>query len=154
MGAELQSISNPPGPSPISSPTPSPGPALSPAPVSSPDSNSQRPAASPRVPPFFPIDSKNSTSEPPADELFSASPDSNSNVQADKKSASRKPVVIAVIVTASVTFVVAALFFLCFCKVCRTGTAGRRNDERPLLSLSLSDYSVGRFPTSLVTVIL
>lgn len=143
LGAELQSISNPPGPSPISSPTPSPGPALSPAPVSSPDSNSQRPAASPRVPPFFPIDSKNSTSDPPADELFSASPDSNSNVQADKKSASRKPVVIAVIVTASVTFVVAALFFLCFCKVCRTGTAGRRNDERPLLSLSLSDYSVG-----------
>ncbi|KAJ6314116.1 hypothetical protein OIU78_017720 [Salix suchowensis] len=49
----------------------------------------------------------------------------------------------AVVVTAGVTFVVAALFFLLCNKVCRRGPGARRNDERPLLSLSLSDYSVG-----------
>ena len=120
--------------SPNPSPTPSADPAPSPMPVPSspPDSNSQPPTPVP----FFPPTSNNS----------STSPDSNSNVQANKQSASRKPVVIAVVVTASVTFVVAALFFLCCCKVCGRGSGVRRNDERPLLSLSLSDYSVGRFP--------
>lgn len=120
--------------SPNPSPTPSPDPVPSPMPVPSspPDSNSH---PSPQVP-FFPPTSNDS----------SASQDSNSTVQANKQSASRKPVVIAVVVTASVTFVVAALFFLCCCKFCGRGSGVRRNDERPLLSLSLSDYSVGRFP--------
>lgn len=124
-----------PGPAPaVGSPNPSLTPSPSPmqVPSSPPDSNSQPP---PPVP-FF----------PPASNDSSASPDSNSNVQANKQSASRKPVVIAVVVTASVTFVVAALFFLCCCKVCGRRSGVRRNDERPLLSLSLSDYSVGRFP--------
>lgn len=125
-------------PAPASAPAPavgSPNPSLTPSPSpmqvpsSPPDSNSQPP---PPVP-FF----------PPASNDSSASPDSNSNVQANKQSASRKPVVIAVVVTASVTFVVAALFFLCCCKVCGRRSGVRRNDERPLLSLSLSDYSVG-----------
>ncbi|KAM4092558.1 hypothetical protein ACJW30_06G048400 [Castanea mollissima] len=117
--------------SPSPSPTPSPDPAPSPMPVPSspPDSNSH---PSPQVPFFLPTTNDSSANQ-----------DSNSTVQANKQRASRKPVVIAVVVTASVTFVVAALFFLCCCKFCRRGSGVRRNDERPLLSLSLSDYSVG-----------
>ncbi|KAH6835553.1 formin homology5 [Perilla frutescens var. hirtella] len=49
-------------------------------------------------------------------------------------------IIIAVGVTASVTFIVSILlFYLC----CANGLAAGRNDERPLLSLSLSDNSVG-----------
>ena len=122
--------------SPNPSPTPSADPAPSPSPSSVPSSHLDSNSQPPSLVPFFPPTSNDS----------SASPASNSNVQANKQSASRKPVVIAVVVTASVTFVVAALFFLCCCKVCGRGSGVRRNDERPLLSLSLSDYSVGRFP--------
>ncbi|KAJ0103332.1 hypothetical protein Patl1_04394 [Pistacia atlantica] len=45
------------------------------------------------------------------------------------------------IVTAAVTFFLAALLFFC-CRRLRNG-GDRRNDERPLLSVSMSDYSVG-----------
>ncbi|KAG8365028.1 hypothetical protein BUALT_Bualt18G0060300 [Buddleja alternifolia] len=56
---------------------------------------------------------------------------------------SHETLIIIVAVTASVTFVLAALFFLCCCLCCRAGSGRGRNDERPLLSLSLNDYSVG-----------
>lgn len=49
-------------------------------------------------------------------------------------------IIIAVGVTASVTFIVAVLLFYC---CCGTSFGSGRNDERPLLSLSLSDNSVG-----------
>ncbi|XP_040986357.1 formin-like protein 5 [Juglans microcarpa x Juglans regia] len=148
LGAELLQISETPSPAPavgppISSPTPSPDPAPSPAPVpfSSPAPNPQSPAVSPGVP-FFPPNFSNSTFQSSANDSFSGSP-SNSNVQENKQSNSHKSVVIAVAVTASVTFVVVALFFLCYTKVCSKGSRARRNDERPLLSLSLNDFSVG-----------
>jgi hypothetical protein len=38
-----------------------------------------------------------------------------------------------------VTFVVAAILFLCCTKICRSGHKDRQNDESPLLSLSLTD---------------
>lgn len=152
LGAELlQSITGEPSPAPgvgsgFSSPVPSPDAALSPAPVpsSNPASTPQPSAVSPREP-FFPQVVNNSSIQPPANEYSSASPDSSINVQGNKQSGSHKSVVIAVVVTASVTVVVAALFFLCYMKCCRTGSGGRRNDERPLLSLSMSDFSVGIF---------
>ncbi|XP_010533507.1 PREDICTED: formin-like protein 5 [Tarenaya hassleriana] len=54
-----------------------------------------------------------------------------------------KTVIIAVIVTAVVTFMFAALCFLCCMKVFGHRSGGKQNDERPLLSLSMNDYSVG-----------
>jgi len=122
----------------ISSPPSSPDPAPSPAtvPSSPPESNPQHPVVSPQEPFFPPL-------QPAANEAASASPDTNSHVQENKKSNSHKSVVIAVAVTASVTFVVVALLFLCCSKVCRKGSGLRRNDERPLLGISFSEFSVG-----------
>lgn len=133
LGSESpQSIAATPSPAPAVgslpfSPTSSPDPAPSPAtvPSSPPESNPQHPASQ---------DSNQDSS---------ASPDSNPIVQENKKSNSNKSVVIAVAVTASVTFVVAALLFICFSKVCRKGSGLRRNDERPLLGISFSEFSVG-----------
>jgi hypothetical protein len=138
LGSEsLQSIAAAPSPAPgvgslPSSPAPSPDPAPSPAtvPSSTPESNPQHTAVSPPV-------------QPAANQDSSASADSNPIVQENKKSNSNKSVVIAVAVTASVTFVVAALLFICFSKVCRKGSGLRRNDERPLLGMSFSEFSVG-----------
>lgn len=143
LGAESRrSIAETPTPAPAAgpfiSPPSSPDPAPSPAtvPSSPPESNPQSPVVSPRVPFFLPL-------QPAANEAASASPDVNLNVQENKKSNSHKSVVIAVAVTASVTFVVVALLFLCCSKVCRKGSGLRRNDERPLLGMSFSEFSVG-----------
>lgn len=69
---------------------------------------------------------------------------SASDVQSSKHKTSNRTVVVAVIVTASVTFFIAAMFFLC-CRKCGAGSRRGRHDERPLLSLSLSDYSIGKY---------
>lgn len=59
-----------------------------------------------------------------------------------------RTIIIACVVTAVVTLVVAALFFI-LC--CRGGLESKQNDDRPLLSLSLSDFSSGMyFPHSLL----
>lgn len=116
---------------PISSPTPSPAPEpsssgvpFSPGPVSP-------------VLPFFPSD-RSGASSPPF-----ASDTSGSNVSSHKPSSNKKSVVIAVVVTASVTLFVAGLLFCCYRRAHRTGSQLRRNDERPLLTLSISDYTIG-----------
>ncbi|KAG6790564.1 hypothetical protein POTOM_006720 [Populus tomentosa] len=131
----LQIISEPLAPVPaIGSPfrSPSPAPDLAPSPASTPNSvpSPQEPFF-PHLMPPPPIPSENSSSRQTSGPI---EPDNGSN---------HKTVVIAVVVTAGVTFVVAALFFLLCTKVCWRGPGARRNDERPLLSLSLSDYSVG-----------
>ncbi|XP_062077835.1 formin-like protein 5 [Humulus lupulus] len=139
----LQSIAGAPAPAPaVESPLPSPGPALSPSQLPSSD-----PPASPNTPFFPPINNNPNLKGPPA-ENSSADPNSGSNVGKDKKSKSKRSVVIAVAVTASVTFVIVALLFLCCGGYCGTGSKVRRNDERPLLSLSLSDFSIGSPPKS------
>ncbi|XP_059662540.1 formin-like protein 5 [Cornus florida] len=129
---------------PASAPAPAPSPAvLSPAPSSRPQvPSSQRPAASPAQP-FFPSNVNDSSLQPTAGGHSSASTDSATTVQSNKKNSIHKPVIIAVVVTAAVTFVIMVLLFLCYTKTCRTGSGAGRNDERPLLSLSLSDYSNG-----------
>ncbi|KAL5548232.1 hypothetical protein UlMin_003463 [Ulmus minor] len=129
----------------VDAPAPSPAPSVEPpvsssAPSPSPRPNFNRPSASPRSL-FFPPASGSSNRESPPAENSSSGP-ASSNVPADKKS-NHKTVVIAVAVTASVTFVFAALFFLCCTRVCRMGSKVRRNDERPLLSMTLSDFSIG-----------
>ncbi|KAL8033638.1 hypothetical protein ABFX02_13G172600 [Erythranthe guttata] len=89
--------------------------------------------ATPPSLPFFPPDSSGSSFQPPP---FVA------NVGSSGGKSSKRTIVIAVVVTAVVTFLLVALFFL-FCRRCFKMGAGRgRNDERPLLSLSLSEYSI------------
>ncbi|PON55941.1 Formin, FH2 domain containing protein [Trema orientale] len=140
----LQSVAGAPAPAPaVGSPIPSPGP----APSTSQLPGSTPPAPSPKQPFFPPINNDSNLGGPPA-ENSSSGPDSGSNVRADKKSKSHRSVVIAVAVTASVTFVIVALLFLCCSGFCGTGSKVRRNDERPLLSLSLSDFSIGSSPKS------
>ncbi|TQD95780.1 hypothetical protein C1H46_018619 [Malus baccata] len=121
-------------PSPASAPrysqrSPAPSPGVAPSTSQSP---SPRPARhSPRGS-FFPSDPINSS-------LQSSGPASGSNIQEHKGRDEHKTIVTAVVITASVTFIVAALLFLCCTKICRNGKKGRQNDERPLLSLSLTD---------------
>lgn len=57
----------------------------------------------------------------------------------DKSSDHKKTVMHAIAITALVTFIFAAFLFLCCCGSGRV----RQTDERPLLSMSKSDYSVG-----------
>lgn len=122
------------------SPTLSPAPSSDPAPTSSEVPNTQLPARPP-LQPFFPPYFNNTSSQPTGGEGSSAAPDSVSNVQSNKKDSTHKKVVIAVVVTAVSTFFIAALLFLCYRRCCGSRSVGR-NDERPLLSLSLNDYSV------------
>uniref|UniRef100_A0A2P2JAD4 Formin-like protein n=1 Tax=Rhizophora mucronata TaxID=61149 RepID=A0A2P2JAD4_RHIMU len=121
----LQSISEPPG-SAVGSPFPSPAP--------SPDL-----APSPKNPFFPPVGEP----PPPPGENSSVGPFLGPSIEPDPGKSNHKSIVIAIVVTATVTFVVAALFFFCCTRICRRGSGVRRNDERPLLSLSLTDYSVG-----------
>lgn len=124
-------------------PTPSPAvaaPTFSPTPSSSKVHYSQRPA-SPPLQQFFPTDLNDSSSQPEAGE---PSPIPSSNVQSNKQNGNHKTVVVAVAVTAAVTFFVVALLFLCYFKVCGTQPGFRQNDESPLLRLSLSNYSIGK----------
>lgn len=60
----------------------------------------------------------------------------------DKSSDHKKTVVHAIAITALVTFIFAAFLFLCCCRCCGSGRV-RQTDERPLLSMSKNDYSVG-----------
>lgn len=124
----LQSPASAPAPSPsVGSPAPSPSPSPTPSP-----SDSQLAAQSPSpVVPFSPPTFSASNLQPTADG------------QTNTKNSNRKPVVVAVVVTATLSFVFAAFLFFCYC--CRKRSGGGRNDERPLLSLSLSDYSIGRY---------
>lgn len=131
-------------PAPAVAPAPAPAPAharvLATAPATSPSQNAK---PRPRIPPtpFFP--SVSSSSPPTADYNSATNSGSGTSARADEKTNHHNTVIIAVVVTAGVTFIAAALLFLCCNRFCRTGSGGRQNDERPLLSLSLSDYSVG-----------
>lgn len=127
-----------------SAPSPSRSLSVSP-PVPGPSPSSGRVPSHSRVPstqgvpgtPFFPRD----FNDPSTVSNTDPSPDSAS-VTSDKKTNSNRTVVIAVVVTATVTFFIVALLFLCYNRVCGGGGVGQ-NDEKPLLSLSLSDYSSG-----------
>ncbi|ESQ43002.1 hypothetical protein EUTSA_v10012631mg [Eutrema salsugineum] len=122
---------------PVSSLSPSPSPSRPPKRSRGPPTRSRSP--SPRssfVPP--------SRSPPPrAGKNGSRNSTSGPVSPAKRKEDHQKTIIIAVVVTAVSTFLLAALFFLCCTRVCGNGSGGRKNDERPLLSLSSSDYSVG-----------
>ncbi|KAL3508550.1 hypothetical protein ACH5RR_027951 [Cinchona calisaya] len=129
----IQSPGEAPSPS-TTVPSPAPPPSIPIVP------KSQR-NASPPSPPFFPRDFGKSNLQPTPSKQSSADP-SSSDVEENKQNSSRNTVVIAVAVTASATFVVSALLFLCCRRFCGRGSGLGKNDERPLLSLSLSDYSI------------
>ncbi|XP_022716970.1 formin-like protein 5 [Durio zibethinus] len=122
------------GPSPSPSPSPSPAPAPSPA-SESPDfipNPLQSPASLPSPLPR-PSQQAASPINDPLDNLSPPNRDSES-----KGTDNSKTIIVACVVTAVVTSVVAALFFfLC----CRRDSEAKQNDESPLLSLSLSDFS-------------
>lgn len=113
---------------------PTPGPSPSPSPSPSP-----LPVAGPVIPnppslPFFPVIDPNSNRATQGPSGSGANQQSsNGNNDTHKK------VIIAVVVTATTTFFLAALFFCFYTRRC--GRRRGQNDERPLLSLSLSDYS-------------
>ncbi|KAL2327959.1 hypothetical protein Fmac_021386 [Flemingia macrophylla] len=138
----LEHISEPPSSGPevgsaTPSLTPSPEPSVAPSSEPSPAPSPLVPRPSKPVPPssFFP------KLTPPSISDISAPPISDSSNQDDGHS-NKKTVVLAVVITALVTFIAAALLFLCCSRYRKTGHV-RLNDDRPLLSLSMSDYSVG-----------
>ncbi|CAH8297935.1 unnamed protein product [Eruca vesicaria subsp. sativa] len=112
--------------------SPSPSPSLPPKRSRGPPTRSRSP--SPRNS-FFP------PSRSPTPPL--AKKTSGTASAAKRKEEHAKTIIIAVVATAVSTFLLAALLFLCCTKVCGKGSGRRKNDERPLLSLSSSDHSVG-----------
>ncbi|KAH6834802.1 formin homology5 [Perilla frutescens var. hirtella] len=117
-----------PAPSPLNL-SPSPAPSI-------PLPSANIPASPPSVPFFRPDVNSNSQPTAAGEQTAGAS-----NEQPSNQKSSKKTVVIAVVVTASVTFVIVAVLFL-FCRRCGIGRGRGKNDERPLLSLSISDYSI------------
>ncbi|KAI3497018.1 hypothetical protein L1887_39399 [Cichorium endivia] len=110
--------------------SPAPSPFLSPAepPII------QRPPS----PPFFPavpIDpTSGKTGQAPSDSFGNTQTNNGNDNDTHKK------IVIAVVVTATTTFLLAALLFWWYTRTC--GNRRGQNDDRPLLSLSMSDYSI------------
>nr|XP_043629081.1 formin-like protein 5 [Erigeron canadensis] len=114
-----------PSPSPGPSISPSPGPALAPSVMKPPST------------PFFPL----LPNEPNSGRSVQGPVGASANQQSSNgNNDTHKKIVIAVVVTATVTFLLAALIFCCYIRTC--GKRRGQNDERPLLSLSLSDYSI------------
>ncbi|XP_031501294.1 formin-like protein 5 [Nymphaea colorata] len=144
--AHSHSHSPAPAPASVSSPAPTPfsgqAPASSPTPVTGPTQQ------------FYSSSSNqfDSSSKPPisgTDIHGNANPDpplSENNLDATRV------IAVSVAVTAVSTFLFSGLLFCCYYKCCRSGTSSgsSRRDERPLLALSMSDFSVGSSPKSLI----
>ncbi|WRX29309.1 Formin [Theobroma cacao] len=118
-------------------PSPSPSPSSAPAPAPSPDFSPDPLQSSASSPSPLPTPSHHAA--PPENDILDNLSPANRHSE-EKGTDNSKTIIVACVVTAVVTFVVAALFFvLC----CRRGSGAKQNDERPLLSLSLSEYSGG-----------
>ncbi|MFS7921145.1 putative formin, FH2 domain-containing protein [Helianthus anomalus] len=118
---------------PALSPSPSPGP----SPVEAPG------FTRPPSPPFFPeIPNDRNTGK-----TTLAPTGSGANVQSGNgNSDTHKKIIIAVVVTATVTFMLAALLFCCYVRHC--GKGRRQNDEAHLLSSSMSEHNGGSYKPS------
>ncbi|CAN0899891.1 Formin-like protein 5 [Linum grandiflorum] len=87
---------------------------------------------------------RESTANPPTSSLSGVKPTSRKIHQAAEEAefeeeSEDSKIVIAVVVTAISTSILAALFFFCCLRVLGTGAGDGLNDDKPLLSLSLSD---------------
>ncbi|XP_031404743.1 formin-like protein 5 [Punica granatum] len=118
-------------------------PGSSPSPSHSLDPESPPPPPTPKKPFFPPSSDALSPKASVSQKNSSSGQGARSNAQSSKEDSNKRAILIAVIVTASVTFLLATLLFLCYNKVCRGRSRRGQNDERPLLSLSMTDYSVG-----------
>ncbi|XP_068639347.1 formin-like protein 3 [Aristolochia californica] len=125
---------------PSDSPVPSPGPSLASSP-------SPSPAEAPDFEFYFPPDPPDSASYISGDQS-SPSPD-NAHMFVppgnDGGDTNKKAIVVAVVVTAVGTFSFAAVMFCCYYKCSRKNNSfsDSQRDDRPLLNLSFSDFSVG-----------
>ncbi|XP_019052007.1 PREDICTED: formin-like protein 5 [Nelumbo nucifera] len=139
-GVLLQNVVSPAQAPAVEPPTYGPRPSSAPAPATS---YIHPPVEAPKLP-FFPRDFSDSSPQP------STSHSSVDPIVApgtpSRKHNNRKPVVIAVVVTAVGTLVFASMLFFFYLKCYRsrtnTGSGDGQKDDRPLLSLGLSDYSV------------
>lgn len=111
------------------SPSPSPSPALAPSPRSS---GAKRSAPKRKAPP--PVDGFSVPILIPESESDSTT-DNGSNDH------NRTTIVVAVVVTACVTFFAALIIFCCCRKAFGGGSKQEIKDDRPLLSLSSSDFT-------------
>lgn len=117
--------------SPVSGP--SPAPVSGPAPAAAPGSKSANSPA-PKAPPFFPL-----VGVPPPHKKSGAS----ASQEEEPHPKNHQMLIVVVAVTAGVTFSFAGLLFFCCMKFCMQSPGAAQNDERPLLSLSMNDYSTG-----------
>ncbi|OVA11655.1 Formin [Macleaya cordata] len=124
-----------------------PAPAPAPAPGVHPPSNGRA-----RSSVLAPSSSKTSNHPPPAGAHTSSTPASSKQNSSrtphitpkpPEKQNSKSSVVVAVSVTAAATFVFVSLLFCCYQKCRKSGSGDSLKDESPLLTLSLSDFSVG-----------
>ncbi|KAI3804771.1 hypothetical protein L1987_26574 [Smallanthus sonchifolius] len=120
-------------------PAPSPGPSMGP---------SLSPAEAPGItrppsPPFFPVMPTN----PRLGQGTQAPMGSGANVQSNNGNDDmHKKIIIAVVVTATMTFLIATLFFCCYIRTC--GKRRGQNDERPLLSTSINSVNGASYKPS------
>ncbi|KAK9151950.1 hypothetical protein Syun_010259 [Stephania yunnanensis] len=140
--SHITTANNAPSPA-VHSPSYSPAPSTGPAYVDSQAPNPQRHSEGP-LPPFFPR--LDPVGQPPPSGHMSASPDSSPSLPS-KNQRIRRRVAIAVAVTAAGTLFLASLLFCCYFK-CRNGSSNRLRDDKPLLSLGLSDFSIGSSPSA------
>ncbi|GMI74178.1 hypothetical protein HRI_001087100 [Hibiscus trionum] len=113
------------------------GPSLAPAPSPTSEFPRLSPESPASLPSFFPIPSNEAA--PPINNLPNTISPANMDSR-HKGTDNSRTIIIACVMTAVVTSVVAALFFfLC----CRRGSSAKQNDDRPLLSLSLNEFSGG-----------
>lgn len=127
-------------PSPSESSAPSPAPGISPAPAKSVRASESKGGSKGKdshsgdefvIP--IPI-----PKAPPGKEKGGA--DSRSNAKSDNKGGgSHTTLIIAIAATAGATFVIAILLFICCRKACGGAADSEHKDDRPLLSLSMSE---------------
>lgn len=107
-------------------------------------------APSPLIPYFLPSVSPSMPLSPPDTGSGSLNAPTSGTPQSSSsgpyRSSKHRSVAIAVGVTVPVTLVISVLLVLCYVKFCKRGSALRRNDKRPLLSLSLQELSDGMLP--------
>lgn len=120
----------------VGAPALSPGFSPGPSPLPAEGPSIEKPPSAP----FFPVLPTDPNSGKDAQAPSGSGANQQSNNGNNGNNDSHRKIIIAVVVTATTTFLLATLFFCCYMRNC--GKRRGQNDERPLLSLSMSDYSM------------